>query len=459
MHAAALAFLLDRIDYERQQHVAYGEQAYRLDRMRELLARLGNPHQGLPIVHVAGTKGKGSTAAMLAAALTASGHRTGLFSSPHLERVEERMAIDAQPCSEGEFVELVERLRPIVAAMDVEAGQRGEMGPTYFELTTAMALLHFRCRGADAAVLEVGMGGRLDSTNVVTPAVSVITSISFDHTKQLGPTLSAIAREKAGIIKAGVPVVSGVTPDEPRAVIEQIAALRGSRLVQLDRDFTFSYTPPRHLEARSGRGRIDFESRLAGADGRLPQVELALLGSHQGANAAVALATLLELRRQGWRLPEDAVRRGLAELSWPARIETIGRRPLVVIDAAHNVASIEALLRTLEESFSPRRRLLIFATTKDKDVGGMLRLLLPRFERVIFTRYQNNPRGVPPDELLSLAEPLAAKCAVAPDPGSAWAVARAWAAPEDLICVTGSFFIAAEVRKEMAHAEGRRSKD
>jgi dihydrofolate synthase/folylpolyglutamate synthase len=236
----ALALLWERIDYERASGIVYGESEYKLDRMRELLARLGDPQSSAPIIHVAGTKGKGSTAAMIAAVLSAAGYRTGLFSSPHLTRVEERMAIDGQPCPEGEFVELARRLRPIVAEMDALAARTpGEVGPTYFELTTALALLHFAAQKVDAMVLEVGMGGRLDSTNVCASTVAVITSISFDHTRQLGHTLALIAREKAGIIKPGVPVVSGVIADEPRNVIEEVSRRQRSPIVQLGRDFDF----------------------------------------------------------------------------------------------------------------------------------------------------------------------------------------------------------------------------
>ncbi|MEX0613266.1 MAG: Mur ligase family protein, partial [Pirellulales bacterium] len=205
---AALHWLMGRINYERTALIAYQERQLKLDRMRQLLTRLGQPDAGMKIVHVAGTKGKGSTAAMIAGMLTAAGYRTGLFSSPHLERIEERFAVDGQPCTADELVALVNRLRPVAHAMDEEAAADGDptAGPTYFDVTTAMALLHFVEREVDAAVLEVGLGGRLDSTNVCLPAVSVITSISFDHMKQLGNTLAAIAREKAGIIKPGVPV-------------------------------------------------------------------------------------------------------------------------------------------------------------------------------------------------------------------------------------------------------------
>ena len=211
-HDAALAFLYSRIDYERAVNPPYSAGTLRLERMRELLARLGNPQRGLPTVHIAGTKGKGSTAAMVAAVLTAAGHRTGLASSPHLRRVEERLAIDGRPASGDELVELVDRLRPHVETMERQAAHvAGETGPTYFEITTALAWQHFARNRVRAAVVEVGLGGRLDATNVCEPTVTAITSISFDHTRQLGNTLAEIAGEKAGIIKPGVPIISGAT--------------------------------------------------------------------------------------------------------------------------------------------------------------------------------------------------------------------------------------------------------
>ncbi len=290
-----------------------------------------------------------------------------------------------------------------------------EHGPTYFEIVTAMALCHFARRRVDAAVLEVGLGGRLDSTNVCTPCVSIITSISFDHTKQLGGTLAAIAAEKAGIIKPGVPVISGVVAEEPREVIRRIARQNGCRLVELGVDFDFDYHPPRHLERAASPARFDFvkpRPSVAELSQHVPRPMVAalhadrLIGRHQAANAAVALATVEELRRAGWTIPEAAIRRGLAEVAWPARVEVVARRPAVVLDAAHNAASIAALVETLDESFSVGRRLLVFATTQEKDLRGMLQRLLGRFDHVIFTRYLNNPRGVPPEELQALAAEL-----------------------------------------------------
>jgi dihydrofolate synthase / folylpolyglutamate synthase len=453
----ALAFLFGRINYERTQSIPYGQREFRLDRMHGFLARLGNPHEQLKLVHVAGTKGKGSTSAMIAAALSAAGYRTALYTSPHLDRLEERFVVDGQACSATEFVDLIDELRPIVAQMDAEGRDppEADTAPTYFEILTAVAFLHFARRSVDAAVIEVGLGGRLDSTNVCRPLVSVITSISFDHTEQLGNTLGKIAAEKAGIIKPGVPVVSGVVDDEPRQVIAEIARERNSRLVQLGVDFKFDYTPARGLDGDgpATNGAIDYFNLGASDRWQGKSVELGLVGRHQAANAAVALATVAELRSQGWLLPEVDIRRGLANACLPARVEMVARRPTVVIDAAHNVASIQSLLATLDESFVARRRILVFAPTQDKDVRGMLECLLPRFEQVILTRYSNNPRAMNIAELESLVAEMSpiARCSC-PTPAVAVERALQLASPDHLVCITGSFFLAAEARQAFADA-------
>ncbi len=457
--ADALKFLLGRENYERWRSVPYDPARMGLQRMRQLLEELGSPERGLPIVHVAGTKGKGSTSAMIAASLSAAGYRTGLFTSPHLDEIEQRIAIDGQPCEADEFTALVDLVRPAAAALDRRA-ESGQSGPTFFEITTAMALLHFRRQNAQAAVLEVGLGGRLDATNVCQPVVAVVTNISLDHTQQLGNTLWAIAGEKAGIIKPGVPVVSGVVEPEARDTIREVCRKRGSRLVERDTDFTFDYRPPQHLEREAGNGQVvyrqmttqagslrDDADTQAGSLRYGVSFELALPGRHQAANAATALATLDVLRQASWRVPRAAVQRALAGLSVPARVQVISRRPAVVLDAAHNVASIRALVETLEESFSAARRLLIFATTRDKDVRGMLQCLCEHFDEVYFTRYSESSRAVPPEELQQAAEELTGRRWPAMDrPAAAWEAARRSATANDLICTTGSFFLAAEMK-------------
>lgn len=450
-------FLASRIDYERSISVPYNQRDMRLDRMRDLLARLGNPQDRLRIVHVAGTKGKGSTAAMVAAVLAAAGFRTGLYSSPHLDGVEERLAIDGQACPAGELQELVGRVRPAVEAMDGEASDGADSKPTYFEIVTALALLRFAEQRVDAAVLEVGMGGRLDSTNVCRPAVSVITTISFDHTQQLGNTLAAIAGEKAGIIKPGVPVVSGVIEPEPRDVIRKVADVQGCRLVELARDFDYTYYPPRGLEVEPTFAKLDVRV-LTDAQGsaQYEGLELPLAGRHQAANAAVALATIEELRKQGWPVSDSAVREGLSRVRWPARIEVIARSPTIVLDAAHNVASIEALVEVLQECFTARRRVLVFATTRDKNLRGMLERLIPAFDEIVFTKYHSNPRGVLPEELAGIARDVdgGRNYHVGADAREAWQFARTRIGAQDLLCIAGSFFIAAEMRCVIEESRG-----
>lgn len=522
---AALDWLLGRINYERTAFVPYQSRQLKLDRMRQLLTRLGQPDAGLKIVHVAGTKGKGSTSAMIAAILTAAGYRTGVFSSPHLENIEDRFVVDGQPCASDELVALIDRIRPEAAAMDEEAAADGDAtgGPTYFEITTALALLHFVESQVDAAILEVGLGGRLDSTNVCLPMVSVITSISFDHMRQLGNTLAAIAREKAGIIKPGVPVISGVLDSEPQTVIAEIAREHGCRLIQLDRDFHVNYHPP--TEARQGDketrgqgesshhgfspslhslispsiplyGSIDFTYSIPTQEYQLQNAPLHMLGLHQAANAAIALAAIAELRHQGWCISSDAMRAGLSCAALPGRVEVRPGEPMVVVDTAHNPASAQALVESLSELPPATRSTLIVSISHDKDVAAVVHELVPHFERIIITQYQENPRAVPVDKLTSIIQAAFAnsdgtsshatrqrytssapgsgggsrrqpisrlaqtelqrssdqqdshhvEVLITPTPLDAWQTALATAQPGERICIAGSFFLAAELR-------------
>ncbi|MEM9185381.1 MAG: folylpolyglutamate synthase/dihydrofolate synthase family protein [Planctomycetota bacterium] len=418
---AAVAWLMGRINYERVAVVPYNERQLKLDRMRQLLTRLGSPDAGQKIIHVAGTKGKGSTAAMIASVLTAAGLKSGVYSSPHLERIEERWSIDGVPASGEDLVGLVNRMKPAVLAMDDAGAESDALGPpTFFEITTAMALVHFADQQCDAVVLEVGLGGRLDSTNVCLPAVSVITSISYDHTRQLGETLAEIAREKAGIIKPGVPVVSGVRDAEPRAVIRSVARERGCRLIE------------NHPDEANGW-------------------ETGLRGGHQRANAAVALGVIAELRGQGWAVSDEACREGLRGARLPARVELFkaipGVRPAVVVDSAHNGASARALVESLPGLVGQRGATLVCAISRDKKVEQIVAALAPRFTRAIATSYLENPRAVSPRRLAGLLRDAGCgDVAAVDDPNEALQAAFDSTPGDGLIAITGSFFLAAELR-------------
>ncbi len=443
----AIKFLLGRINYERVTGIAFSSDDQKLTRMRRLLEEIGNPHEGLKVIHVAGTKGKGSTSAMAASILIAAGYRTGLFTSPHVSAFEERMVVDGDSPSPSHLVDLVNRLIEPIEHMDRAPDGPG---PTYFELATALAWLYFRDCSVDLAVMEVGLGGRLDATNVCEPDVSVITNISRDHTNVLGNTTAEIAREKAGIIKTGIPVISGVDSGPAGDVVESVCRRHQSPLYRLGQEFSWRFHRNEDSIADSRdnglAGRtIDVETPW----GKLAGLKISLLGEHQSDNAALAVAAVTLLSTRGWRIPDVAAVRGLSQVSWPARIEVLGSRPTVVVDAAHNWAATSALLRTIQHDF-PRvsRKILIFATTRDKDVMGMLRQLLPGFDCVVLTQYHTNPRGVPINELAAMVQATAGHaCHVAPDAAAAWSLAARLATEDDLICVTGSFFVAAELRK------------
>jgi len=439
-----LDFLYSRLNYEWLGMPDFPTEL-RLTRMRRLMRRLGDPHVGLRIIHVAGTKGKGSTAAMLASALTASGTRTGLYCSPHLHRLEERYTIDGNSASAADLVDLVDQVREAVEQLDVDDSHYTHRGATFFEITTAMAFLYFARRDVGAVVLEVGMGGRLDSTNVVHPVLSVIISISFDHTRQLGNTLASIATEKAGILKRGRPAVSGARDFEARQAIRKLADQRRCRLHELGSDFAYDAIAPALPLTRPTTGEVAVRTWRSDWG----TLSLPLLGPHQAHNATVALASLDALAEvePSLAVSRDDVVRGFATLRFPARVEVLGQNPWLVIDGAHNAASALALADTLRTCFPPARRTLVFGTTRDKDLYGQLGALLPEFDVVIATRYVDNPRYVPPETILAAISELTGQTALtAADPAEALELARQLTPPKGLICVTGSLFLAAEAR-------------
>ena len=451
----ALSFLFSRIDYERTTHSRDAAGCFKLDRMQQLLERLGDPQRQLPAVHIAGTKGKGSTAVMVAEMLSAAGYRSGLFTSPHIHDFEERMRVDGATPTEQELVEVTNRVLEAVAAMDQLPDG---MQPTYFEIATAMAWLFFALRQVDVVVLEVGLGGRLDATNLCSPLVTVITNISLDHTAVLGTTLASIAGEKAGIVKPNVPVVSGVVAPEARAVVHDVCSTQNVPLYELGRDFELT---GREI-VTGGKSAGETETVLRRGQRLEIQtpwrtwfgVELPLAGEHQAQNAAIAIAVIDLLDKRGRSVSMDAARKGLTRLSWPLRIEVLRERPTVLVDAAHNVASATALIRTLEAEFPAERSVLVFAATRDKDFGGMLQQLHHRFETIILTAYTSNPRGVPVEQLATVVrEQCGRNALLAADPQAAWEMAMSAAAANDLICVTGSFFLAAEMREMIRKKE------
>ncbi|SMP50597.1 dihydrofolate synthase / folylpolyglutamate synthase [Neorhodopirellula lusitana] len=510
-YLAASGWLYDRIDYERLGKSG-ANYRFTLDRMRELVLRLGHgrclapnssaaqgslanadcdpghggpvgggkaPRQPRPrIVHIAGTKGKGSVASMVASLLTASGAKVGLYTSPHLVDLSERFRVDGQPATPGELVALIESFKPIVDAMSSEPVG----GPSFFELTTAIAIEHFHRSGCDYWVMETGLGGRLDSTNVFQSDVTVITSIGLDHQHVLGDTVEKIAKEKAGIFKPGVPAISGVTRESVKEVIRQQAREVGCELAELERDFqvqTISAIPwGSHFAWApcADRGRASAEEAVAeeanmpeasateanlkevsaqGASGGpfgAIEVRLAVEGQHQVRNAALAIAAVRELEVPVTPRMIDR----LSVLRIDARLERFvaNSGAAVVLDAAHNPDSIAALLDTLQRRCAGRRIVGVFGTSVDKDAAAMLGQLKQSFTRVVFTRYHQNPRFVSTGELADAAgeELRDVWFSIQEEPLEACRQAICEAGPDGVVVICGSFFLAAEVRPWLVKA-------
>jgi dihydrofolate synthase/folylpolyglutamate synthase len=454
----AMFFLHSRIDYERAAAEKMTARDFKLDRMAELLARLGNPQETIPAVHITGTKGKGSTAVMTAEMLSAAGYRTGLFTSPHVSTFEERMRVDGRMPSREECTGLLDEVAAEVMQLDL---QGPAMRPTYFEIATAMAWLYFRRCRCDYVVLEVGLGGRLDSTNLCRPEVTVITNVSRDHMHVLGNTAREIAAEKAGIIKPHIPVVCGVERPDAAGVIHSTARRCESPLYQSGRDYDAVYR-----RADDGTRKTEGVTRNAGepvrppsSDLRPPTVDvqtpfsrftslpLPLRGEHQARNAAAAVTAIDVLRNRGFRISDAAVTAGMANVLWPLRLEVLRRSPIVIADAAHNEASAAALVAALRSEFPAERRILIFAASQDKDVEAIAANLFPAFDTVVATQFIGNPRSIPPGELAErVGASYGGRLLTAANPLEAYALALEMSAAGDLICASGSFYLAAEVR-------------
>lgn len=442
----ALAFLNARLNYERTAAEKVSVRDFKPDRMQRLLALLGNPQNTIPAVHIAGTKGKGSTAVMVAEILQAGGYRTGLFTSPHVRDFEERMQVNGRCPPAETLVALTDETAEAVEHLD-RLGP--EYGPTYFEIAMAMAWQFFRRECCDFVVLEVGLGGRLDATNICHPEVTVLTNVSRDHMHLLGNTPAEIAAEKAGIIKSHIPVVSGVLHPAARKVIRDTTREHSADLYELQRDIRYlrRRTPEKipaagSLRALSG-SFLDVETPFTGYE-NLP---LTLAGAHQAANAALAVSAVDVLRRRGYPVPAEAVSAGLSAVRWPIRLEVLGTSPLLIADAAHNEASVTATVRALREEFPAGPRTLLFGVSRDKDVEQLAAVLFPHFDRIILTRFLGNPRAVDPEELEQRTAAFASgELSTADDPKSAVNAARLCTPEHGLICATGSFYLAAEVR-------------
>ena len=436
----ALDFIFSYTDYEKLARFTYDAATLDLTRMEHLLALLGNPHRRFRSVHIAGTKGKGSTAAMCDAILRAAGFHTGLYTSPHLHTFRERIRVDGRLLSQEDLLALVEQCRPAIEAVE---------DITTFEIITALGFLHFAQQEVEWAILETGLGGRLDATNIVSPDVTAITTLSYDHTELLGDTLALIAGEKAGIIKPGVPLVCAPQAPEAMQVIEDVCHQRQAELILVGRDWRWERTAG-DLTGQTLRVQEQ-------ADGHHPPVvyenlRIPLLGQHQLLNATMAVALAETLRRRGVAIPEGAMGNGLAQVRWPGRLEVLQPHPCVVVDGAHNPDSVAKLVAALGEWFPHERMVLIFGASEDKDIEGMLKTLLPLSHCVITTQARH-PRAADPHELAQMIAPLLRAgqfLAVSESVAGAVEQALAWAQAGDLVCGSGSIFVVGEVREALA---------
>ncbi len=443
----ALDFIYSFTNFEVTPAGSYSSKTFDLTRMERLLAALGNPDRRFRSVHIAGTKGKGSTAAMIESILRSAGHVTGLYTSPHLHTFRERIRVAGEMIAPDQVAAGIATIQPIAQHIP---------GLTTFEVMTALAFDFFAAHDVEIAVLEVGLGGRLDATNVVTPLVSAITSISYDHTAILGNTLSEIASEKAGIIKPGIPVVACHQESEADRVIRQRAKELDAPLIAIANDLSFASSGIKHQVIPDNEtldGQTFLWLTVRDAKLNLTTVDLPLLGQHQLTNAATALATAVELRERNVKIPDQAIVDGFGKVKWQGRFEILSRKPYLVVDGAHNAESAERLVQTLREFFPSAGIHLVFGASSDKDIGGMFSRLLPHVDSLVLTR-SHNPRAADPARLVQLAQPYNVEMLIAPDLAAALRIAREHSGADDVVCVTGSLFVVAEARQAFLSENG-----
>jgi dihydrofolate synthase/folylpolyglutamate synthase len=436
-YAKALRVLSSLTDHERLRIVRYNTDNFDLERMRNLLKKLGNPHEQFKSVHVAGTKGKGSTCAMTAAMLQACGYKVGLYTSPHLVDMRERIQINGEMISQAEFVRLVRLVEPLLARL--------KPTPTFFDVLTAMAFKYFAEQKIDIAVVETGLGGRLDSTNVLSPEVTAITSISKDHMQQLGYTLPKIAEEKAGIFKPGVPAVTVLQDPAVEAVFRQVAEKVGAPFDITGKTIEFSY----RFESSRMLGPHN-RVCLTTPNSRFEHLAVPLLGEHQAINCGLALSILDRLKTRGFAINDAKAMEGLAKTSIAGRMEIISQNPRIIVDGAHNAASVDAMLRAIGQHIPYDSMVVIFGCCADKDIPGMLERITCGADKVIFTKV-DSVRTANPEELAARYIELYGKMAqVAPSLTDALAIANRAVSKEDLICITGSFYLVGEAKRLFA---------
>ena len=444
LYQQALDYLFTFIDYSLVRSLRFTEGKFDLERMRHFLELLGNPQNDYQVLHVAGTKGKGSVCALIASGLRAAGYRVGLYTSPHLQDYAERIQVNERPIGHDELVALLEEIKPSIE-------QVHEL--TTFEITTALGFLYFSRQKVDAAVVEVGLGGRLDATNLVDPLVSVITTLSYDHMAVLGDTLDKIATEKAGIIKPGRPVVSTPQKDEALKVIQKTARQRNSPLVLVGSDYLFS--PVSHsLDGQSlfvwtaaEQPRMDEYLEGTGQSGWQPlRLNIPLLGYHQVENAATAYAALLTARESGLKIEIGDIQQGFASVVWPARFEILRREPPFVVDSAHNGDSALKLRLALDDYFPGRPVVLLFGASEDKDLRGIFTALLPRVKQVIATQ-SVHPRALAADKIVAWVHQFGIPAQAVLPLEQALERALETAGDEAILVATGSLFIAAAARQ------------